>query len=403
MEEFPNEQADSVEIERFGSIDDWRPVFGNEEACRRLFERWRWPLGTFCPFCGSLKVWRLRDGSVKKAGPTRKESRRQQGLWQCGDCRCQFTCTTNTPLHGTKLRLGKWLEAFYLVLGSSKGMSSVVLARHIGVTQTTAWKMGHAIREMLQDRPDLARLLNGAVEADSLYVVGSPPKEKHVYHKPGKGTSKQQVLVAVQRKGPVAAQTFNGDKADDLRPVMAEHIAPTASLMTDGDPVMAKIAQGYAEHHPVNHSQKVWSFDGNHVNTAEAYNLLIRRAMLGVYHRLSRQHLQRYLNELVFRWNQRKPVQRVYRTKQQRGRPPGKRTKAGKPQWVISVRPFEEQMAALLRGTFDRQLRWNKIGGLRWPERKPKSAHHEPPIAELLAALSGKTFPKPPDEDNIPF
>ncbi len=52
---------------------------------------------------------------------------------------------------------------------------------------------------------------------------------------------------------------------------------------------------------------------------------------------------------------------------------------------------------------FRPQLRWNKIGGLRWPERKPKSAHHEPPIAELLAALSGKTFPKPPDEDNIPF
>ena len=381
----------AADIEAFGSISDWRPIFGDEDECRRLFEQWIWPTGPYCPQCGSVKVWRLRPKS--KSG---NKAGRRSGLFECGDCRGQFTCTTRTPLHGTKLPLGKWLEAFYLVLGSSKGMSSVVLARHIGVTQTTAWKIGHAIRELLSDRADLDPHLKGEVEVDTLFVGGAPKPQKHVSNPRGKGTSKTQVLIAVERKGEVVAEIVPGSKATDLEPVMSAHIDPSASLMTDGDTALAAIAPAFAEHHPVNHSDGTYAFDGNHVNTAEAYSLILQRAVMGVYHRLSGPHLQRYLDEMSFRWNQRRQVIRKPTAKQKRGKGPGKRTKAGKPQWVVAVRPFEVQMAELLRGAVGREVRWEKErGGLRWPAEKP-GTQPTPSSAKPETNVSS-------DENSIPF
>lgn len=159
------------------NIDQLRERFGNEASCRQFFETIIWPKGRRCPHCGHNKSWRL-----KTARP---------GVYECGGCKRQFTVTTKTPMHSTKLPLWKWLQAMYYIVNSSKGISSVVLARWLGVTQPTAWKMGHAIRELMADGPQPPRQLTGIVELDEKFIGGKPRYQEGVKHKRGRGTSKQ--------------------------------------------------------------------------------------------------------------------------------------------------------------------------------------------------------------------
>ncbi|TMM54550.1 transposase [Sulfitobacter sabulilitoris] len=121
--------------------DVWTRVPTGSHA-RRFLVNAIWGDDRFCPHRGSLNPRRLRGASVR-AGP-----------YQCAEkeCRSQFTVTTKTPLHATKLDLRIWIAAMFLVLTSSNGISSVVMARVLGVTQKTAWKLGHAIREMIDVR-----------------------------------------------------------------------------------------------------------------------------------------------------------------------------------------------------------------------------------------------------------
>jgi hypothetical protein len=94
-------------------------------------------------------------------------------------------------MHSTKLPLWKWLQAMYYIVNSSKGVSSVVLARWLGIRQPTAWKMGHAIRELMATGPEPPRKLSGIVELDEKFIGGKPRYQKGVTHKRGRGTSKQ--------------------------------------------------------------------------------------------------------------------------------------------------------------------------------------------------------------------
>ena len=161
------------------NIDQLRDGFPDEKACRTFFESIIWQKGRHCPHCGHDRSCRLQGA---KSRP---------GLYECYRCKRQFTVTTKTPLHSTKLPLWKWLQAMYYIVSSSKGISSVVLGRWLGVSQPTAWKMGHAIRAMMDPRADNAPLLKGFVELDEKYFGGKPRYEKGVQHKGGKGTEKQ--------------------------------------------------------------------------------------------------------------------------------------------------------------------------------------------------------------------
>jgi len=161
------------------NIDQLRQQFPDENTCRHFFEHARWPNGRICPHCGHEVSYLIQGNSTR---PDR---------YECHKCKRQFTVTTKTPLHSTKLSLFKWLQAMYLIVSSSKGISSVVLARWLGITQPTAWKMGHAIRKMMDPSQSDAGLLTGVVELDEMYVGGSPSPHDGQKNKRGKGTSKQ--------------------------------------------------------------------------------------------------------------------------------------------------------------------------------------------------------------------
>ncbi len=161
------------------NMDQLRDRFPDESACRKFFESIIWPNGRQCSHCGSLKSYHIRGISVRP------------GTYECGQCRRQFTVTTKTPLHSTKLPLWKWLQAMYYMTNSSKGVSSVFLAKWIGVSQPTAWRMGHAIREMMTPPSQGGPPLGGIVELDEKYFGGKPRYQHGVTHKRGRGTSKQ--------------------------------------------------------------------------------------------------------------------------------------------------------------------------------------------------------------------
>lgn len=132
--------------------DIWKKM-PSEHHGRIFLEEMIWRTGRYCPHCGSVRSVALRCHSARAR------------LYQCSEqeCRRQFTVTTKTPMHSTKLDLRLWMAAIFLVLTSSKGISSVVMSRILGVNQKTAWKLGHAIRELMDDREKISSQLSGVV------------------------------------------------------------------------------------------------------------------------------------------------------------------------------------------------------------------------------------------------
>lgn len=324
------------------NINEFRNLFPNEEICRQYLEKVIWHHGRVCPHCGNLKSWLLSGLSSRK------------GLYECSGCDKQFTVTTKTPLHSTKLPLRTWLMAMYFMVNSSKGISSVYLAKWLGVRQKTAWKVGHAIRAMMKAHGDTIGPLDGIVELDEKYLGGKPRFEQGVVHPRGKGTSKSCIHVAVKRQGEAKAEVVPGDSYSDLAPRIAAVVSPNAHVMTDQLQTYRAIGKAYAGHESVNHGNKEFSRDGVHVNTAESFNAILERAKQGVFHSLSKRHLTRYVGEVAFRWNNRDPVKKI--------------AKNGVSKIVMQAKPILEQLYNLLKHAVGTQIRRTIYGGIATPQ-----------------------------------
>jgi transposase-like protein len=161
------------------NIDQLREKFPNENVCRQFFASIIWRHGRICPHCQCQKSYAICGASARP------------GLYECAKCKRQFTITTKTPMHSTKLPLWKWLLAMYYMVNSSKGISSVILANWVGISQKSAWKLGHAVREMMDPGSEIVPALSSVVELDEKYVGGKPRYQHGVKHKRGKGTDKQ--------------------------------------------------------------------------------------------------------------------------------------------------------------------------------------------------------------------
>jgi transposase-like protein len=243
------------------------PAFCDPDTARGFLETLIWPSGPFCPFCGSFHVWRFRAAG--------RSSR--PGLHECADCNSQFTVTTRTPLHSTNLPLVTWIRALYRIVTSSKGIASPVLARWLGVSPPTAWKMAHALRELMDCRAQDEPALGGVVEIDTKAVGGAPKFQRHVYHPPGRGSDKPVVLIAVERGGQVRATVVPGAARADIEPVITAAVDPAAHLMSDQDKAVGAVGKGFAAHDTVKHSARQYARKGSTgkpkipSNTAESF------------------------------------------------------------------------------------------------------------------------------------
>jgi transposase-like protein len=272
-----------------------------EKKCLAFLEHMRWPEGVKCLSCESLRITRLTSkGKLNKKTGKRSPDRE---LYQCNDCRFQFTATTGTLYHDSHLPLSKWFLATALIVESKKGISANQLKRALGVQYRTAWYLAHRIRQAMKEANPPK--LGGTVEVDETYIGG-----KHRGNK-GKFLNKEVVMGIRQRGGDLRLIHIEAPTAKNLGEQMKEHIDPKVEkVMTDEWQAYpgAMITAGIhgTKHNTIRHRDKVYVIGDVHTNTVESTFSLFKRGVTGAFHKVSLKHLQRYLNEFQFRFNNRK-------------------------------------------------------------------------------------------------
>ncbi len=272
------------------------PHFQDANKAREYLEALRWANGVVCPHCGSVGAhYKLQGKSTRP------------GVYKCVDCSDQFTVTVGTVFERSKIALNVWLQAVHLMCASKKGISAKQLERMLGVTYKTAWFMSHRIREAMTTSPDgLLGSGGGTVEVDETYWGNGPQSKigKLVGAKKG-GPQKEKVFSLVQRGGTVRSFHVQMVNAKTLKEVMDKHVSKDANLMTDDAYVYRRLGKEYASHETVKHSAGEYARGHVTTNTIEGYFSIFKRGLVGIFHHVGEQHLQRYCNEFDFRYNSR--------------------------------------------------------------------------------------------------
>jgi transposase-like protein len=264
-------------------------MFPDQESARLCLEARLWPHGPVCPECGSLDRITARKG----------------GYYRCNPCKLDFTIRTGTIFERSHVPLHKWLYAMYLVVTARKGISSMQLAKEIGVTQKTAWFMLHRIRLAMQD--ENGGKLSGEVEVDETFIGGKARnmhKERRERVITGRGPQGKEVVFGmVARGGKVIAGHVDSRKKKDLQPLIRERIEAGAAIFSDELKSYDGLESDY-QHAVINHA--VEYVNGNvHTNTMENFWSLLKRGLHGTYISVEPYHLFRYIDEQAFRYNNR--------------------------------------------------------------------------------------------------
>ena len=215
--------------------------------------------------------------------------------------------TVGTVFERSKIALNVWLQAVHLMCASKKGISAKQLERMLGVSYKTAWFMAHRIREAMTTSPDgLLGSGGGTVEADETYW-GNNKRSKigKLYVDLRGGAAKEKIFSLVEREGKVRTFHVQMVNAKTLKAVMDKHVAKDANLMTDEATYYKALGREYASHGTTTHSAGQYVNGNIHSNTAEGYFAILKRGLIGTFHHVGEQHLQRYCNEFDFRYNSR--------------------------------------------------------------------------------------------------
>jgi transposase-like protein len=271
------------------TIIDLCNTFSTDERSRELLERLRWPNGPECLRCG---------GSVVRLATNSK-------LLYCKVCDYQFTVTAGTVFNDSHLPLIKWLTATYLLCESRKGMSANQIKRTLGVSYKTAWYLCHRIRSAMREvNPEP---LDGIVEMDETYIGGK------VRGRSQKEIKKlKQVVVGIkQRNGELRFFHAMDAKLGTLAQYIRENISEDVEVMMTDDlrayPGAIEIA-GFkpSVHKTVNHTRGIYVDGDITTNGIESAFSLLKRGIVGTWHKVSAKHLAAYLDEMTFRFNRRK-------------------------------------------------------------------------------------------------
>jgi transposase-like protein len=262
--------------------------FGSEDKCREYLETLRWPEGVTCPRCKSKSISQI----VKRS------------QYDCNDCRYQFSVKAGSIFNDSHLPLTKWFLVTYLICESRKGMSANQIKRMIGGSYKTSWFLCHRIRAAMKEteKPMLA----GTVEIDETYVGG---KRRGCGPGPANSGNKEIVIGLRQRGGDLRFIRAKDLKADTLYQMIHDNVSEEVEVIVTDEYRTYKHAMGSAfkgKHKTVNHKKGEYVRGDVYTNTIESAFSLLKRGIMGTWHRVSVKHLPAYLEEMTFRFNRRK-------------------------------------------------------------------------------------------------
>ena len=257
-------------------------VFGDDAKCRRYIERLRWPREITCPRCSKAA--------------TAIANRFQ---YDCDECHYQFSATSGTIFHDTHLPLTKWFLATYLLCESKKGMSACQIQRTLGISYKTAWYLCHRIRAaMLEVAPEP---MDGTVEIDETYVGGKKRRWR--------AKSDKAVVIGIrQRNGDLRMIRAKDAKSKTVREIINANIGSDVEvILTDESAIYPWALDNMqkSKHKTINHTRE-YAHGDVHTNTVESAFSLLKRGIVGTWHKVSAKHLPAYLDEMCFRFNNRK-------------------------------------------------------------------------------------------------
>lgn len=257
--------------------------FGDESKCRAYIEKLRWPDGPICPRCKSPKIYRLEN----------------RPLLLCGSCEHQFSVTVGTIFHDTHLPLAKWFAATFLLCEAKKGMSACQIQRTLGMSYKTAWYLCHRIREAMKEIHQSK--LDGTVEIDETYIYGKPRR--------GRRNPKKQIVIGIRKRNGDLRLIHAADlKKETIREIISENVGSHVQvIMTDESTIYpwAMSEMHKTRHQTIQHKREYVMGDV-HTNTVESSFSLLKRGIVGTWHKVSAKHLPAYLDEMCFRFNNRK-------------------------------------------------------------------------------------------------
>jgi len=279
--------------------------FADETSARKVFEDLRWPNGPVCHHCGSEKHYATKKpGRYRCANP---------------ECRKDFTVMTGTVMERSHVPIHKWLEAFSIMCESKKGVSSLQLQRHLGISYKAAWFLSHRIREAMRDGgltpPPMLGGGGKIVEADETYFGNVEPANRRTMRtrgtpfikkgKRGGPANKRAIVSLVERGGRVRSFHVASANKDSVTEIVRDNINHESRLHTDESRLYGNAASIFEAHESVKHSRKEYVRGDVHTNSVEGFFSIFKRGMRGNYQHCKEKHLHRYLAEFDFRYNYR--------------------------------------------------------------------------------------------------
>ncbi|GGB12200.1 IS1595 family transposase [Puia dinghuensis] len=275
----------------FKNLKDLMVKFQDEQGCRDYLVQHRWGGKPICPYCGSDKSYRIENGKRFKCGNK--------------ECHKKYSVTVGTVAEDSNIPLSTWFAAIYIITSHKKGISSIQLGKDLGIPQKTAWFLLHRIREALREKGTL--LLTKEVQADETYI-GGLELNKHASKRVGKEEAaelKTAVVGLQETGGKIVTKATQWVTKTVVTNMILDHVEKPSTLVTDAASVYRKVGKKY-NHVVVNHTEGEYVQNGYHINGLENYWSILKRGIYGIYHQVSRKHLQRYCDEFSFRFNSRK-------------------------------------------------------------------------------------------------
>lgn len=260
--------------------------FGSDDRYRAVLEALRWPEGPKCPRC--------------KSAATKIANRFQ---YDCDSCHYQFSVTAGTIFHDSHLSLWKWFLATYLLTESKKGMSACQIQRMLKTTYKTSWYLCHRIRAAMLETGKAK--LDGVVEIDETYIGG---KQRGLGKRRGMD-NKETVIGIRKRNGDLRFFHAKDARSATLAQFIRENVSENVDvIITDEWPAYpdAMRRTGMTRHKTIKHKSHVYVVGDVHTDTVESAFSLLKRGIMGTWHRVSVKHLPAYLDEMCFRFNNRK-------------------------------------------------------------------------------------------------